>query len=90
MRWCLKQCAKGLIALVAGTVRLTTADQLTGFSAGEEKFLETIISEIAASGVKVLVSGGAVSEMVSRREILSCFRPHVHFLRPCITSKRRE
>lgn len=46
-----------------GTVRMTTADQLTSFSAGEEAFIEKIIDEIRESGAQVLVSGGAVSEM---------------------------
>ena len=32
-----------------GTVRMTTADQLSNFSAGEESFLEKIIQEIASS-----------------------------------------
>ncbi len=37
--------------------------ELSGFSAGEEAFVEKLISEIAASGATVLVSGGAVGEL---------------------------
>lgn len=44
-----------------GTVLLETAEQLKEFSKGEEKQMEEIVKSIAAAGVNVVISGGAVS-----------------------------
>lgn len=46
-----------------GVVRLNTAQELQSFSVGEEQFIERIIGEIVGTGVNVVVSGGAISEM---------------------------
>uniref|UniRef100_A0A5K3FR08 T-complex protein 1 subunit theta n=2 Tax=Mesocestoides corti TaxID=53468 RepID=A0A5K3FR08_MESCO len=46
-----------------GTVLLHTADELKEFSKGEESQMEKIIDSIADAGVKVVVSGGKISEL---------------------------
>lgn len=47
-----------------GTVLLKSADELLAFSEGEEKIIDKQIAEIAATGVKVVVAGGKVGELV--------------------------
>jgi len=46
-----------------GTVLMNNADDLLGYNKSEEKKMEEIIQSIAETGVKVIVSGGTVSEM---------------------------
>ncbi|KAJ3342365.1 T-complex protein 1 subunit theta [Gonapodya sp. JEL0774] len=46
-----------------GTVLIRNADEMLSFSKGEEKQLETQINEIAASGVKVVVTGSGVGDL---------------------------
>lgn len=46
-----------------GTVVLKDADQLRDFTKGEEAAMESTIAAIAATGAKVVVSGGSVSEI---------------------------
>ncbi|VDP90405.1 unnamed protein product [Echinostoma caproni] len=46
-----------------GTVLLTTADELTQFSKGEENLMEKHMRAIADAGVRVVVSGGKVGEL---------------------------
>lgn len=46
-----------------GTVLLKNADELMGFSTGEEKHLEKVIKELADAGVKVVVAGTSVGEL---------------------------
>jgi len=46
-----------------GTVLLKSAQELLDFNAGEERMMEQCINEIAQSGVNVIVSGGAVSDL---------------------------
>lgn len=46
-----------------GTVLLKNADELLGFSKGEEQHLEKIIEEIAATGVKCIIAGNQVGEL---------------------------
>lgn len=46
-----------------GTVLITSAEQLEGYSRGEEARLEELIKGIADTGVKVVVSGGSIGEM---------------------------
>ncbi|MTV29316.1 hypothetical protein FTX61_28700, partial [Nitriliruptoraceae bacterium ZYF776] len=46
-----------------GTVLLHNADELKEFSKGEENQMEKIINSIADAGVKVIVSGGKISEL---------------------------
>lgn len=46
-----------------GTVLLKNAEELLGFSKGEEQHLENIINEIAATGVKCIIAGNAVGEL---------------------------
>ena len=46
-----------------GTVLMKTADDLKNYNRSEEKKMEEIIQGIKESGVKVIVSGGSVSEM---------------------------
>ncbi|KAL7009982.1 T-complex protein 1 subunit theta [Cystobasidiomycetes sp. EMM_F5] len=46
-----------------GTVLLKNADDLLGFSRGEEKHLEKVIKEIADAGVTVVIAGSAVGEL---------------------------
>lgn len=46
-----------------GTVLLKSADELMGFSKGEEKHMEKIFQEIADSGVKVVVAGSGIGEL---------------------------
>lgn len=46
-----------------GTVLLKNADELLGFSKGEEEHLEKIINEIAATGVKCIIAGNQVGEL---------------------------
>eukprot|EP01104_Vermistella_antarctica_P007105 TRINITY_DN1783_c0_g1_i1.p1 TRINITY_DN1783_c0_g1~~TRINITY_DN1783_c0_g1_i1.p1 ORF type:complete len:567 (+),score=155.77 TRINITY_DN1783_c0_g1_i1:96-1703(+) len=45
------------------TVLINDADQLMNFTRGEEDDMKKIVDEIASSGVKVLVTGGPVSEI---------------------------
>ena len=46
-----------------GTVLLKSAEDLLGFSKGEEKHMEKIFQEIADSGVKVVVAGSGIGEL---------------------------
>lgn len=46
-----------------GTVLLTSADELTQFSKGEENLMEKHMQAIADAGVKVVVSGGKIGEL---------------------------
>lgn len=46
-----------------GVLKISNAEELLGFSKGEEKQMEDTIKAIAESGTKVLVSGGTVSDM---------------------------
>ncbi|XP_074599050.1 chaperonin containing TCP1 subunit 8 [Brevipalpus obovatus] len=46
-----------------GTVLIQTAQELQNFSRGEEVLFEKQISDIAAAGVKVIVSGGKFGDM---------------------------
>uniref|UniRef100_A0A1L8DU97 T-complex protein 1 subunit theta n=1 Tax=Nyssomyia neivai TaxID=330878 RepID=A0A1L8DU97_9DIPT len=46
-----------------GTVLIKTADELKNFSRGEENLLEEQIRAIAATGAKVVVSGGKFGDM---------------------------
>lgn len=46
-----------------GTVLIKSAQDLKDFSAGEERLMEQCIREIAEAGVKVVISGGGVSEL---------------------------
>jgi T-complex protein 1 subunit theta len=46
-----------------GTVLMKTADDLKNYNATEERKMEEIIASIAETGVKVIVTGGSVSEM---------------------------
>ena len=46
-----------------GTVLMKNADDLKGYNKTEEVKMEEIIKSIADTGVKVIVSGGSVSEM---------------------------
>jgi len=45
------------------TVLITEAKQLLDYSKSEERSMEDIIKKISESGVKVVVSGGAISDM---------------------------
>lgn len=57
-----------------GTVLLHNANEMMNFSKGEEKMIEQQIKEIADSGVKVIVTGGTVGELmlhfINRYELL--------------------
>ncbi|GAA95048.1 uncharacterized protein L969DRAFT_89390 [Mixia osmundae IAM 14324] len=46
-----------------GTVLLKSAEELLGFSRGEEKHLEKVFQELADAGVNVVVSGSSVGEL---------------------------
>nr|CAH8819302.1 unnamed protein product [Trichobilharzia regenti] len=46
-----------------GTVLLTSADELTQFSKGEENSMEKHMRSLSDAGVKVIVSGGKVGEL---------------------------
>lgn len=46
-----------------GTVLMKDADDLKGYNLTEEKKMEEIIKSISDAGIKVIVSGGSVSEM---------------------------
>lgn len=46
-----------------GTVLLKSAEELMNYNKSEEKMMEDIVESIAASGVKVVVCGGSISEM---------------------------
>lgn len=46
-----------------GTVLLKNADELLNYNKSEERKMEEIIESIAASGVKVVIANGSVSEM---------------------------
>ncbi|KAB5593795.1 T-complex protein 1 subunit theta [Ceratobasidium theobromae] len=46
-----------------GTVLLRNAEEMLNFTRGEEQQLEKYFKEIADSGVKVIVAGGAVGEL---------------------------
>jgi T-complex protein 1 subunit theta len=45
------------------TIQIHNADELLNYNKSEEKWIEAIIKEVADSGAKVLVSGGAIGEM---------------------------
>ncbi|CCI50152.1 unnamed protein product [Albugo candida] len=45
------------------TVLIKDADELMNYNKGEEKHLEECIQTIAASGAKVVISGGSIGEM---------------------------
>ncbi|TFK20844.1 t-complex protein 1 [Coprinopsis marcescibilis] len=46
-----------------GTVLLRTATEMLDFTSGEESQLSSIISEIAQSGVKVIIAGATIGEL---------------------------
>ncbi|KAI0061201.1 T-complex protein 1 [Artomyces pyxidatus] len=46
-----------------GTVLIKNADEMLNFTRGEEKHMEKIFTEIADSGVKVLIAGTSVGEL---------------------------
>merc|ERR1719453_1080861 len=46
-----------------GTVLIRTAEELMNYNKTEERALEQIVKEIADAGVKLVISGGSVSEM---------------------------
>lgn len=46
-----------------GTVLLKNADELLNYNRSEEKKMEEIIASIAATGVKVVICNGSISEM---------------------------
>jgi len=46
-----------------GTVLINNADELMNYNKSEENLLEDSIRAVAESGVKVIISGGSVSEM---------------------------
>jgi T-complex protein 1 subunit theta len=46
-----------------GTVVIKSADELKAYNKGEEKMMEDAIRAIADSGAKVVVAGGAISEI---------------------------
>jgi len=46
-----------------GTVLLRSAEELLNYNKGEEAKMEQIVQEIASSGVKCVISNGAVSQM---------------------------
>jgi len=46
-----------------GTVLIKNADDLLNYSKGEEKIMEDLVKGIADAGVKVLVSGAAISDL---------------------------
>ncbi|KAJ7057806.1 chaperonin Cpn60/TCP-1 family [Mycena amicta] len=47
-----------------GTVLIKNAEEMLNFTTGEEKHLEMIISQIASSGVSVIVGGSSMSDLV--------------------------
>ena len=46
-----------------GTIVIKSADELMAYNKGEERLMEEAISGIAASGAKVVVAGGSISEI---------------------------
>jgi T-complex protein 1 subunit theta len=46
-----------------GTIRITTAKELTDFSHGEENLMEEHILDIVKAGCKLVISGGKVGEL---------------------------
>lgn len=46
-----------------GTVLIKNADELMSYNKGEERMMEQIVESIAASGVKVVICNGSISEM---------------------------
>ncbi|KAI0032399.1 T-complex protein 1 [Vararia minispora EC-137] len=46
-----------------GTVLIKNADEMLNFTRGEEKHMEKIFSELAASGVKVVIGGSSIGEL---------------------------
>ena len=46
-----------------GTVLIRNAEDLLNYNKGEEKLMEDIVRSIADAGVRVVVSGGTISEM---------------------------
>mmetsp|Transcript_6129 Transcript_6129/g.18103 ORF Transcript_6129/g.18103 Transcript_6129/m.18103 type:complete len:541 (-) Transcript_6129:57-1679(-) len=46
-----------------GTVLIRTADELINYNKTEERALEAVVKEIADAGVKLVISGGSVSEL---------------------------
>ncbi|KAI0319566.1 T-complex protein 1 [Amylostereum chailletii] len=46
-----------------GTVLIKNADEMLNFTRGEEKHMEKIFAEIAASGVKVVIGGTSIGEL---------------------------
>ncbi|KAF7300666.1 hypothetical protein HMN09_00952100 [Mycena chlorophos] len=47
-----------------GTVLIKNAEEMLNFTTGEEKHLEMIISQIASSGVSVVIGGSSMSDLV--------------------------
>ncbi|KAF7331607.1 hypothetical protein MKEN_00040300 [Mycena kentingensis (nom. inval.)] len=47
-----------------GTVLIKNAEEMLNFTTGEEKHLEMIVSQIASSGVSVIIGGSSMSELV--------------------------
>ncbi|THH20492.1 hypothetical protein EW146_g884 [Bondarzewia mesenterica] len=46
-----------------GTVLIKNADDMLNFTRGEEKHMEKIFSELAASGVKVVIAGTSIGDL---------------------------
>ncbi|KAJ7647497.1 chaperonin Cpn60/TCP-1 family [Roridomyces roridus] len=46
-----------------GTVLIKNAEEMLNFTTGEEKHLDMIISQIAASGVSVIIGGSSMSDL---------------------------
>lgn len=46
-----------------GTVLLKSADELLNYNKSEEKKMEEIIQSIAATGVKIVIANGSISEI---------------------------
>ncbi|KAJ7151079.1 TCP-1/cpn60 chaperonin family-domain-containing protein [Mycena filopes] len=46
-----------------GTVLIKNAEEMLNFTTGEEKHLEMIIAQIAASGVSVIIGGSSMSDL---------------------------
>ena len=47
-----------------GTVLIKTASELKNYSRGEEEIAQKLVEDIAAAGIKVIVLGGSVAEIV--------------------------
>eukprot|EP01117_Protostelium_nocturnum_P000074 TRINITY_DN10164_c0_g1_i1.p1 TRINITY_DN10164_c0_g1~~TRINITY_DN10164_c0_g1_i1.p1 ORF type:complete len:571 (-),score=91.28 TRINITY_DN10164_c0_g1_i1:164-1771(-) len=56
------------------TVKITDAESLMNYNKGEEKAIEDVIQKVSDAGIKVVISGGPVSEMalhfIERHQIM--------------------